>query len=294
MNKHRSLIIGCVVVFSLTLLVSCSFFTEDEPESLPQVRGALNALLPADQLTATQAFTVNPRNSALLGVHVARYVTQTMLTPVQGALNGIRAQTAIAAPETTIADPDFALLEAFAVALDVNVTDILNRSINRQEALDRYIDALRNVATRAEDRYRILSPAVENVKDGVTAQQRVVTDLQRQIKEATEQKNFQVAGELQKKLDEAQITLTEVQTNYDKTTRLVKTLDSLLTLFGQRMIALQQNREALILGVTVVETEGVKALMIIEQNGEAPRRSERDAEPFYEGLLDFSKQLEGF
>ncbi len=197
---------------------------------------------------------------------------------------GIQSQTVIELRQGSIGDPDFQLLQAFADALQVDVQDLLNRSSNRQEALDVYANALTNVAARANTRYKELGASLETLEEDVRTRNRERSDAQRQLRDAIEEKNFTLASELQADVIQKEKLFSEASLKEDQVESVLDTLNTLLTLFGERILAMQRNREALISGTQVTDMPGIDDLNIIERRTDNRRRNDETFDDVFETL----------
>ena len=224
-----------------------------------KVSGGKSAVFSVDSVIQNSTRRRAPRSAAMLGIFVSEYLSGTPLAfAAEGSLKGVDVQSKIISAQTSVTDPDFDLLQAFADALEVDVVDLLNRSVDRQASLDAYSDALTNVATKATDRFKELKQAAKD-------QNKEMTAFQRNLKKALDSKDFQNAGELQKKAFEAQEAYSQTSLKQKEVQQLLDTMDKLLELYGQKILAIQQNREILISGNRVVDVPGIDDLKIIQR-----------------------------
>ncbi len=261
---------GIVLTASL-LLSGCG---SDAPGDSPQVSGGRSGVLSVDLLadgTLTMARARRP--GALLGLYVAEFLSRGTSLLVESALRGIDAQIAVAAGgETGPGDEDFVLLQAFADALQVDIPDLLNRSPAREESLNKYVEALRNVGTRSQERYEELGAALDTIKDQEREQRRTVSQIEREMRNAINDQDFSQAGELNRSLVDEQEALSELELEADKTEQIHDTFEDLLDIYEERLLAIESNRPALISGVRVVDVPGAEDLDILE----TPSRRERE------------------
>lgn len=207
------------------------------------------------------------RSAALLGLYVSEYIaTSAAAQGVESALLGVGVQSHLMETQGNVSDPDFDLLQTFADALQVDVADLLNRSPDRRQSLDLYADALTNVATKANDRYKQIVNAIDELKKLNREHQSAKNVAARELKKALDDKAFSEASEKQKKLLEAEEALAESDLKLRELTELSKTLDKLLTLYGEKILAIEQNREILISGMKVVDVPGIEDLKIIQRS----------------------------
>lgn len=273
-----------IMVCSLVITSVLSGCAAEQPKTLP-VSGGISALFPVDSLSKQTALSPVVRNAAPLGLFVAEYLsTIPAANATQAGLQGIQAQYEIIKKQQTISDPDFELIQAFADALQVDVPDLLNRSMDRQAALDAYSQSLTNVATRSNERYKELSTYLDELTATSRTQSKERTIAERDLAKAMSNKDFSSAGELQKTVLEKQQAFADTDLKRQQTDDMVTTFDRLLTLFGQKILAIQQNREILIAGNKVVNVPGIEELKILEK-GSASSRKSGDSGKFFEGLF---------
>lgn len=254
-------------VTSLLLMLSACGQQKSAPEETRQgVSGGRSATVSIDQLISTTMKNRISRHAALLGVFISEYISfvQTSMAS-QGALNGISVDTHLMEQQSTITDPDFILLQAFADALQVDFVDLLNRSTNRQETLDTFMTSLTNVAARANERFQVLTGTLAEIKTQLRAQSKERSDAERDLKKAISKKDFSQAGEQQKSVLEKQQAYAETDLKAKQTDDIISTLNSLLTLYGEKSLAIKQNREVLIAGNRIVDVPGIEELQIIER-----------------------------
>ncbi len=256
------------------LLSACGGSTKTPVASTSKTKGAISAVMSIDNLMANVTKSRSARSSALLGIYLSQYLSTTpSASAAGGALLGIGVQSQVMSAQQQVQDPDFELLQAFADALQVDVSDLLNRSTDRQVALDTYTEALTNVATRANDRYKELSASLDQQKEELRTLSKEKSQADRDLKKAIADKDFANAGELQKAVTEKQSAYAEADLNRKQLENLIKTLDQLLTVYGEKILAIQKNREALISGMKVVDVPGIDDLKLIERQRGASRRS---------------------
>ncbi len=279
--QYRRLVI---VVGCLLALAACG---AAKKTATPQrVVGGLSAVVTIDSLIEETTKNLQPRSAALLGIYVSEYLSfASTVSAAQGALNGIAIDRMMMDAQLSVTDPDFDLIQAFADALQVDVPDLLNRSQHRQETLDTYTTALTNVATHANERFKELTTALDEQKATLRTQSKERSDADRTLKDALNKKQFSEAGERQKTLLEKQAAYAETDLKVKQTENVVSTLDKFLTLYGRKILAIQQNREALIAGIKTVDVPGIEELKIIErQKALSPGRGGSKFDTYFEVL----------
>ncbi len=279
--KNRLIVsAGTSLMVGVMLLSGCS---QQENPSVQTTSGALSGVRTIDTLVTGVRALSNARTTSLLGVFVSEYLTMVPTAmAANSALKGIDAQKQIVQAQETIQDPDYDLLQAFADALQVDVADMLNRSSDRQKALDLYTEALSNVATRSNDRIKELRSQLGELKTLASTQNKDRNAADRELKKAIKDQDFDSAGEQQKNLTELQAAFAETDLKQKQVQSLVTTFDDLLTLFGSKILAIQQNREALIAGIRVVDVPGAEELQVLEKKRASSRRGSRGG---YDDLL---------
>ncbi len=229
--------------------------------------GARNAIFALEDLRKNSPDTKKNRGASLMGVFVAEYLSQSpFFTAVQGAIDAVTVHALIFENKSNVSDPDFALLEAFSDALQVDVQDLLNRSDNREQALDGYSEALMNVAQRANERRKELQSLSADLSTQSKINKKELTAAQKALKTAIDSKEFDGAGEVQDLVLEKKKMQAELDTKIANTNQVIKVLDANLTFFGEKLLAMQRNREALIAGITIIDIPGVEELKLIQRD----------------------------
>lgn len=277
---HRTLI----GLFCLLAIAACG---NKIAQSLISVSGGLSAVRSIDALTSASTRNFMVRKAALLGVFVSEYISfSSTALAAQGGLTGIAVDQQIINAQHSITDPDFDLLQAFADALQVDVADLLNRSTDRQKILDTYATALTNVANRANERFKELTGSLEEINGTLRTQSKALSAAQSERNSAISKKDFSDAGEKQKTLLDAQKAHAETDLKRKQTEDVLGTFDTLLTLYGEKILAIQKNREVLIAGNKVVDVPGAEDLKIIERKHTTTRtgRGGGQFDSLFEGM----------
>ncbi len=288
------ILLATVSACSIAAFMSaCNRQTSTIDLSKVHVQGGVRAIVAIDQLLKQNVVRRLPRKGALLGVYVAQYVSQAILHPVRAAIAGVEAQSIIAnAAMPSTSGPDFALLQNFGELLSIDLGDMLNRSINRQVALDGYLANLNAVGKQANDRYTILLSQLKELGTQKRAADRANSDLKKEVQAAIKAKDFTLAGEKQALQTESEKNASDINARLLQTQNVVSSYNTLLTLFGQRSVAIDKNRELLISGLKAVDIPGVDALNIIQrEKGATTRKAGTSVGGF--SLFDFSQIYEG-
>lgn len=277
--KRSTRSVGALTV--LTLLFAACGKADTPSES--SVTGGISAVMSIDKVLNTADTSVHAlRSAALLGVQVAEYISMTPTVVVASGIAGVEVTSLMHSAESTITDPDFKLLAAFSEALSVDVAELLNRSQDRREQLDVYAEALTNVATRANDRYKELRSIEEQATTDLRSLKKELSTAEREVKNATSEKDFSLASEKQKIVLDLQKQIADKELQVDQTSDIVDQLADMLELYGEKILAIQRNREALILGVQVIDVPGVEELQLIKRE-KTTRRTNRQG--LFDGLF---------
>jgi hypothetical protein len=272
MNFRRSLP-GLFLIAMLLSSCSASKGTTNAPASdnAAQVSGARDATMLTLTVLERSASVLRP--APLLSIYVNMLLADGLAVPVEAARSGIEAQLLLHAPLTGESiDSLYALLEEFAAVLHVDVNDLLNRSDNRIETLDAYSVGLRNITERSRRRAEEVQQDVATLKTQTTEQKKTVSALGAELKNATKAKDFATAQEKQSALGEAQAQLTATQSQLNEMLNIQAILSDLLKIAGQRIAALESNREILIAGLKVVDVPGVEDLGVLQGRTGGSRR----------------------
>jgi hypothetical protein len=266
----RRLYSGTLLTALVVLLVSCggnSTSTEQVQKRTESVSGGRSGIFIIDALVTRPADAGKPRRAALLGVFVSEFISKSPTALVNGGIQAIGVQNGIFEKQSSISDPDFDLIQAFADALQVDVLDMLNRSTNRQETLDTYIESLTNIAERANTRLAELTEADDVQTENLRQLNRERADLERELRNATNDKDYLLANEKQKLLNEKERQISEADVKLSQIKNVANTLEELLQLYNDKLLAIQENREPLIAGTKVVDLPGTLDLKILERRG---------------------------
>ena len=148
---------------------------------------------------------------------------------------------------------------------------ILNRSNNRPESFDAYLSQLRNLTELMNRKILEMDTNIETTDDQRRTQRRTVQDLERTIRRALADEDFQTAGANQQELQAAKGRLTELETSIDQTDDLKERFEELVQVGEDRIIALVNNRRIILSGLKVVDVPGIDEFELIDDS----RRSRR-------------------
>lgn len=258
--------IATTALLSFILLAGCT-----TQESSVRSDGPVSAVISLHDIVKESV--MNNRPSAALGLYTGMFLAQGNFVSARSATLGIEAQTRIlAGQEDMTSDETFALLQEIGNVLQVDIIDILNRSNNREQTLNAYLQSLKNMGILAERKISELKVQVEALQDQRSAKRTVARNLERDIKTALRNEDYVTAGELQPDFTEAEGTLAVTETKLKQTDDIMDRLTDLLDIIARRVNAIAQNKQVLIAGNRVIDVPGIEDLNILVE-GEDWRRS---------------------
>lgn len=235
----------------------------------PPVSGGKSATFVLSMLSE-RLLETNPRPSGTLGVFVSLFLAQRLFLPTQSGMTGIEEMLRIVrSQEQPLDDETFALLQTLGDALSVNIVDLLNRSPDRIETLNRYVEALTNATANGRSRDEELEAALDVIAEQKKKEHAVVNDITRTQRAAVNAKDFSMAGLKEKELVAAETALSETTLKEKQTRSLKKQLSDLLTRAEKRLTAIEKNREILLSGLQITDPKGLEDLGLVR---ETPRR----------------------
>ncbi len=234
------------------------------------VRGAKDAVLLGD---IDHPRPVVRRPSAPLGIYTAVFLSSGGFYVASGAVNAAIAQVKLTGrPSQDVIDTNFALLQEFDTVLQVDIADLLNRSQDRAETLDAYLEGLTNITERARQRMFDMDQYLETLQKTQKDQRSSVSTIDRAARDALKNQDYVLAGEKQQELGKVQADLGKTEADLKQQKQVRSSYDDLLELADRRIKAIEENREVLIAGLKVNNVPGADALGILE-GGTTTRRS---------------------
>ncbi|MEN9561585.1 MAG: hypothetical protein RIQ56_858 [Candidatus Parcubacteria bacterium] len=192
------------------------------------------------------------------------YLAQGTFVPSVSAKKGVEMQMKILnASEHVDVNDAYALLQEFGSVLAVDISDLLNRSSNRQEALDAYVNGLKNIAERSQKKMEDITQSLTIMKEKQKTLRAEFQKIERVQRDALRNKDYTLAAENQPKLDEAQRALQAAEQEQKQAQDVLVTFKELVTLASKRLDAIEKNREILLAGLKVTEVPGIEDLGII-------------------------------
>ncbi len=259
---------------------------------VPGGTGTLLTVLPVLEATgwATNLSTIDSlalqagRPSAMLGVLTADYLQTGSLNLIRSALAGVTAQERLNDLNEPKANGSgmtiYDLLAEMQTAVNVDVADMLNRSTDRAATLDQYVLQLTAIINKGARVNEDLTAETASLTEKRKTLQSDISDLSKQQKEATKNNQFQLAGDLQLKLDESQRILDETDRQLQVNKETQKNLGNIGGTAVARRAAIEANREILIAGLTVVDLPQTPYLGILKAGSSSKYSSQGGFRPF--------------
>lgn len=260
---------GIVLLALISILLSgCA--SSSVQTSPPPVSGGKSATFVLDSLVKNPS---NPRPSGTMGIFATLYIAQRLFLPTESAVQGIEEMLRLVRlQEQPLGDETFTLFQTLGDALSVNVVDLLNRSDNRLETLDRYVEALSNATENGKRRSEELKAALETIATQKKEQRTLVSTITRDQKAAIKAKDYSTAAAKETELIKAQTLLSETELKESQTKSSQKQLTDLLTLAKKRLSAIDKNREILLSGLSITDPQGLKDLGLVREEQKTSRR----------------------
>ena len=217
-------------------------------------------------LQAIAKTTEHARPSGTLGVFASLYLAQGFFLPTESATDGLSGILGIVREqEEPLSDESYALLQTLGETLAVDIVDMLNRSANRLESLDRYTASLTNTLTRTKGKIDELAAARTVLAAQKKDRRAQVSDLQRAQSAAVTAKDFATAGAKEQELSKARTALSQTEFTETQTKDLQSRFQKLLDIGNKRKEAIDKNREILLSGLTVTDLPGLTDLGLIQK-----------------------------
>ena len=253
-----------------------------EEEQIPvETSGQRSALFPVISLGQRER---SPRPGQSLGLFTTLFLTQGNFLPAPTALEGFISALSFLGSSTEGTSEAFVLLQELGSLLQTDIADMLNRSTDRPETLDGYIDGLRTIVRHGERKAQELESSRDALKEKERGLKKEVSQTKRAIDDAIRAKEFALAGTHQQAFLEVQKRLAEVEAEREQTEDILDTLEELLQVAKERLQAMEENREVLLAGLRVIEVPGIEDLGILEGKSFGRRRSGGSRGGAFDGL----------
>ena len=258
----------------LLLLEGCRIPSKPtEDQTLRNARDATVYIVIVTRAIASLPHTSRP--SASLGVHMSTYLSKSE-PPVHGALKSARIIGPLMQTSDTTEAP-FMTIQTLGNLVQTNIVEAMNQNTERGEVLNRYVALLRSTLQNAQRDTGNLRDRRQQLVQEEREQQSVIHTLRKEIDAAERAGDFSTVGSRQRTLSDTKGEQGKTEASMDELENTLKILDDLTRIAEERLNAIEENREALMAGIRVVEIPGL---------GTSPRRSRRQKRGG--GLLDFS------
>lgn len=259
-----------MVLLMTLLLASCLGHGNDTPSFL--TKSTHDGAIWGQELMFTGKVHPKPapRPSALLGPYLAAYLSLPFVRASHAAVSGVLASIDVLHDDNAgTRDESYALLEELGLLLQVQLTDHLNRAVDRTVALDAYTKNLIDTAKRAQEH---LTTTLAQRDDDATAKVRELrsqsTLIQRTLTTALRQKDYATASTHQSKLSDVQAELAIATADQKEIRTIMNLLQDSLDEAVTRVQAIDANRDALIAGIAVTGVPGADDVGVLKN---APR-----------------------
>lgn len=251
------------LLLAYCLLVGCSL-SGGSPVSPESVSGGKSATIVLDALAKGPA--VQARPGGVLGVFTTMYLAQGTFLPSASAVRGVRDILRIVHDqEKPLSDESFALLQTLGDILSVDLFDLLNRSPNRIESLDRYTESLTNADAATKSKLEEIAAALKVLAAQKKERRTIVSDLMREQKATIAAKDYSTAARQDEELLAARTRLSETEFTESQSKDMQGRFVKLLDIAEKRKAAIEKNRELLLAGLRVSDLPGLEDLGILEK-----------------------------
>lgn len=245
------------LVLAALILTQCQGSKQATPGAV--VVGAELGVVQA-QLIMLQLAGSNELPGAPLGVYVADYLVDSTGIYVRGAVNGVNAGQGIFVEDQDQSEESFATLQELGVVLQVDVPDMLNRSTDRQQTLDTYLDTLTQTLTKSKTQVTALKQKQKLLLSAQHDKRLVVTKVQHDLNLALQKQDYTTASAKQSEIVTAKADQAKAESEVTQINSTINLYTNLNKVADRRVLAIQSNREVLIAGLKVVDVPGIEEL----------------------------------
>ena len=259
--RRISLVAAC---FLMMTLAACGGKKETAADADLEVSGARLALTFGDVIHGARART--NRASAPMGLFLSLFLADNGIVSAQSAREGVMAQVQFhSKPTEEIQDATFALLEEFGTVLQVDAADLLNRSTNRNQTLNEYMEGLTNITERSRRKEAEFAQYIVRLGEEQKAQQKTASDIEKAIRSALKEQDYSTVGGRQEELNDAQTKLASTKTERSQQQNIQRAYQDMLKIADRRIQAIEENREVMIAGLKVVNVPGAESVGVLEE-----------------------------
>ena len=270
MNRQNTATLAYIL--SLVLLTGCG---SKNTQNIDVVSGAKSAVVSIYRIASKSTSIMRP--SATIGVYSGIFTAQGIVLPVIASTEGFDAITKIMQGQSQISsDENFTVLREIGDVLQVDIIDILNRSNNRLDTINNYTQSLRNTGILTERKINEITATFENLSIQRKEERRTVQEIEKNLKNALKNQNYSEASTFEEQLSEANAKFALTKTKEKQAKDMIKRMENLLEITGDRLQAIENNREILIAGLRVINVPGISDLNILEKGKSWKKRGNKD------------------
>lgn len=243
-----------ILLVLFLFLGACSRGGDDE--SLETVSAAQSGMRSAAELA--EGGEEQPMPAVVAGLLAGMFFAETNPSEIPEAIEPPEGETRV----------DTELLKTLVTLLSTDVQELLNRSSNREDALDVYAQSIETHAQYGQIRLRALQDKADSAEDDRRRHDRRTRELRNEINDAISGGNASKISLLTDELIQKQKLLGQADADQIVASSLAEAYGDVLTPLEERFTAINANRDPLIKGVKVVDMPGVDELKIIDfENG---------------------------
>ncbi len=253
---------GVVLLAVALSLASCTAKKPNDSSSV--VTGPGVGLLESQELLQ-QMIGAEGAPGAMLGMYVSNYLISESGVQVQGATQAVKTSIGMMLDTSQETSDSFALLQQLGVVLQVNVPDMLNRSNDRQQALDSYVDTLTQITARSKTQVTAMKQSQTKQLAVQHEKRAIVTQIQHELNTALQKQDYTTASAKQSAIVDAKAEQSKAETEVNQLSSTINLYNNLNQIADRRLSAIKANREILIAGLAVVNVPGIDDLNILKK-----------------------------
>jgi hypothetical protein len=235
---------------------------------------------PTETIAPERNTNIFYRPSSPMGMMIATLLSRGSFQYGHSASTGIKHQMQLLNGQAaTTSDETFLLLQELGNILQVNIETLMNNASDRQVALDGYLNQLVGITGQnnetndgvAQRKLKELKAELDSAEEKIKTAKTLVKDDEKRVKEALDNDDYSLASFQQQKLIESQTALAMAEASEKQTESLHDRFEELIENAHGRIAAINGNRQALLLGVTIQNVDGIEDLGIVEGEGNLPK-----------------------
>lgn len=236
-----------------------------EPPTISTVSGARSAVFFTSQLLSAGFLkSGGSRPAAAIGVIASHFLLDVSAAGVAAARAGVESVVSLLLQNQVSTDLSFTMLRQLGVVLEIDVRDMLNRSIDRTHALDAYTANLQAVINRSTAQVTALKQQDDTLLKDLHQKRGIVADVQHELNTSLRDQDYTTASAKQSQIIEAQGEVAKIDTEERQVRSLIGTFKDLIKIGSERLSAIRANREVLIAGLHVENVPGIDDLGILK------------------------------